>query len=288
MLPTMHFPTGQPLIKWRESAGGGVTGNIGSLWYFKDGKLVSDTSPGSAGSHGNRFPQVETRPGTPNHEGTAHVWSAPTNSTRCGAWRSMTVLQRSSDLITGVRVATGNADGSELRKGRVFHTTMGHDVAVERCGVYHYLSARNRVGSEQSNRRCQLLSLRRTRLVPRGHAEMDPAFAKGPVAASAGPGSKGHSRPSAQQGESSALRRSVRRRKRYFQELWCTTLSRRPTPSPRRALISGLRSMPFTCLEKVSGDMSITADIDPTKAGNPILIGTPDVPPDARCQRCLR
>jgi len=28
----------------------------GPLWYFKDGKLVSDPSPGRAGSHGARLP----------------------------------------------------------------------------------------------------------------------------------------------------------------------------------------------------------------------------------------
>ena len=52
---------------WRERKEG-----AGPLWYFKDGKLVSDTSPGSAGSHGNRLPfQIEARAGTPDYEGAA-------------------------------------------------------------------------------------------------------------------------------------------------------------------------------------------------------------------------
>ncbi len=34
----------------------------GPYWYWKDGKVVSDTSPGSAGQHGARLPfQVTTR-----------------------------------------------------------------------------------------------------------------------------------------------------------------------------------------------------------------------------------
>src|SRR5204863_4344594 len=36
--------------------------NAGPYWYYKDGKLVSDPSPGPAGAHGKRLPfQIENR-----------------------------------------------------------------------------------------------------------------------------------------------------------------------------------------------------------------------------------
>jgi uncharacterized protein len=46
---------------WRQR-----TEKAGPMWYFKDGKLISDPSPGSAGSHGMRRPfQITTR--EPDH-----------------------------------------------------------------------------------------------------------------------------------------------------------------------------------------------------------------------------
>ena len=51
----------------------GRTEKSGPLWYLKEGKLVSDDSPGPAGSHGARLPyQVVTRTApTPDYEGVA-------------------------------------------------------------------------------------------------------------------------------------------------------------------------------------------------------------------------
>ncbi|MGC1484072.1 MAG: ThuA domain-containing protein [Candidatus Acidiferrum sp.] len=109
----------------------------GPLWYFKDGKLVSDNSPGPAGSHGNRLPfQVETRvPEHPIMKGLPHVWMhAPDElyATLRGPGENMTVL------ATAHSDPNNNGTGHDepilmvlkYGKGRIFHTTMGHDVAA--------------------------------------------------------------------------------------------------------------------------------------------------------------
>ena len=48
----------------------------GPFWYYKDGKLVSDTSPGSAGAHGSRLPfQMTVRDANhPIVKGLPPVW----------------------------------------------------------------------------------------------------------------------------------------------------------------------------------------------------------------------
>ncbi len=69
----------------------------GPLWYFKDGKLVSDTSPGSAGSHGARIPfQVVTRQSEhPIMQGLPAAWMHAGDelyATLRGPGANMTVL----------------------------------------------------------------------------------------------------------------------------------------------------------------------------------------------------
>ncbi len=112
----------------------------GPLWYFKDGKLVSDTSVGSAGSHGARipFPVVTREPDHPIMRGLPTAWMHAADelyATLRGPGENMTVL------------ATAHSDrenkGTDrdepmlmvlnYGEGRVFHTTMGHDVAALSC-----------------------------------------------------------------------------------------------------------------------------------------------------------
>jgi type 1 glutamine amidotransferase len=162
----------------------------GPFWYFKDGKLVSDNSPGPAGSHGNRLPfQVETRaPEHPIMKGLPHVWMHGADelyATLRGPGESMTVL------------ATAHSDPSNhgtghdepvlmilnYGKGRIFHTTMGHDVAALSCVGFITTFQR---GTEWS------ATGRVTQKVPADFpkagsvsfrvdiAKMDPAFPNGP------------------------------------------------------------------------------------------------------------
>jgi hypothetical protein len=115
----------------------------GPMWYFKDGKLVSDNSPGSAGSHGNRLPfQVETRaPEHPIMKGLPHIWMHGADelyATLRGPGQNMTVLATAhSDQANH---GTGHDEPMLMvlnyGKGRIFHTTMGHDVAALSCAGF--------------------------------------------------------------------------------------------------------------------------------------------------------
>jgi len=162
----------------------------GPLWYFKDGKLVSDNSPGPAGSHGNRLPfQVETR--APEHaimKGLPHVWMHGADelyATLRGPGENMTVLATAhSDPANH---GTGHDEPMLMilnyGKGRIFHTTMGHDVAALSCVGFIATFQR---GTEWS------ATGRVTQKVPADFpkagsvsfrvdiAKMDPAFLNGP------------------------------------------------------------------------------------------------------------
>jgi type 1 glutamine amidotransferase len=119
------------------------TEKAGPMWYFKDGKLVSDNSPGPAGEHGNRLPfQVETRaPEHPIMKGLPHVWMHGADelyATLRGPGENMTVLATAhSDPANH---GTGHDEPMLMvlsyGKGRIFHTTMGHDVAALSCAGF--------------------------------------------------------------------------------------------------------------------------------------------------------
>jgi type 1 glutamine amidotransferase len=112
----------------------------GPMWYFKDGKLVSDSSPGTTGSHGARLPfQVVTRqPEHPIMRGLPSVWMHVADelyATLRGPGKNMTVLAtaHSDAKNKGTDQDEPMALVVNYGRGRVFHTTMGHDVSALSC-----------------------------------------------------------------------------------------------------------------------------------------------------------
>jgi len=110
------------------------------MWYFKDGKLVSDPSPGPAGAHGARLPfQVVTRqPEHPIMKGLPAVWMHAADElygTLRGPGTNMTVLAtaHSDPKNKGTDHDEPMVMVLKFGKGRVFHTTLGHDVAALSC-----------------------------------------------------------------------------------------------------------------------------------------------------------
>jgi len=113
----------------------GRTAQSGPYWFVKDGKLASDSSPGQTGSHGRRVPfQLAVR--EPNHpimRGLPPLWMHQGDELYArlrGPGRNMTVL--ASAYSDPANAGSGRDEPMLLAlsfgKGRVFHTTLGHDI----------------------------------------------------------------------------------------------------------------------------------------------------------------
>jgi uncharacterized protein len=112
----------------------------GPYWYYKDGKLTSDSAPGPAGMHGARLPYqvLAQQPEHPIMKGLPAAWMHVPDELygrMRGPGKNMTVLATAhSDLKNR---GTGFDEPMLLvlhyGKGRIFHTMMGHDVAALSC-----------------------------------------------------------------------------------------------------------------------------------------------------------
>jgi uncharacterized protein len=110
------------------------TEKAGPYWYYKDGKLVSDTTAGAAGSHGQRTPfQITVRGSHPITSGLPQTWMHQGDELYArmrGPGKNMSVL--ATAFSEPANSGTGRDEpilmALSYGKGRVFHTTLGHDV----------------------------------------------------------------------------------------------------------------------------------------------------------------
>ena len=110
------------------------------MWYVKDGKVVPDETPGPAGSHGARVPfAVNVRDAKhPITRGLPAVWMHQGDELYArlrGPGKNMTVL---ATALSDKENAGSGRDEPTLMvlshgKGRIFHTTLGHDVNGMSC-----------------------------------------------------------------------------------------------------------------------------------------------------------
>lgn len=112
----------------------------GPKWYFQNGKLTSDPSPGPAGLHGRRKPfRIAVRAADhPIMRGLPAEWMhAPDELyTRLrGPGKNMTVL--ATAYADPANRGTGFDEPMLMAlrwgKGRIFHTTLGHDALALSC-----------------------------------------------------------------------------------------------------------------------------------------------------------
>jgi type 1 glutamine amidotransferase len=133
--------------KWQgynQMIGEGGWGNQpGPYWYFKDGKLISDDSPGPTGSHGARHPfRVVIRNSKhPITKGLPPAWMHTGDELYArlrGPFEHVTVL--GTAFSDPENKGTGHDEAMLMAisfgKGRVFHTTLGHDVPAMQCAGF--------------------------------------------------------------------------------------------------------------------------------------------------------
>lgn len=108
----------------------------GPYWYFRDGRLVSDAARGPAGTHGRRLPfLINKRAEHAITRGLPAVWHHGGDELYAhlrGPGENMTVL--ATAYSDPANAGSGRDEPVMLvvsyGKGRVFHITLGHDVAA--------------------------------------------------------------------------------------------------------------------------------------------------------------
>ncbi len=115
-------------------------GASGPKWYFQNGRLTSDSAPGPAGMHGKRKPfRLTVRAGDhPIMRGLPQAWMHVADElyTRLrGPGKNMTVL--ATAYADPANRGTGFDEPMLMAlhwgKGRIFHTTLGHDALALSC-----------------------------------------------------------------------------------------------------------------------------------------------------------
>jgi type 1 glutamine amidotransferase len=120
--------------------GNRTTSAFGPMVRWRDGKMVTDTSEARCGNHGQRLPFVVTmrEPKHPIVKGLPEKWMHAGDELYdklCGPVKELTVVA-TAHSDPGNK-GTGEEEPMLMTirygKGRVFHTTLGHDVAAMQC-----------------------------------------------------------------------------------------------------------------------------------------------------------
>jgi type 1 glutamine amidotransferase len=119
---------------------GRTTQNSGPMVRFRDGKVVLDNKPGACGHHGARLPFLITMRDT-NHpiaKGLPTSWLHAADElydSLCGPAKELDVV--ATAYSDPANKGTGEQEPMLMTirygKGRIFHTTLGHDVAAMQC-----------------------------------------------------------------------------------------------------------------------------------------------------------
>ncbi|MFB3825321.1 MAG: ThuA domain-containing protein [Bryobacteraceae bacterium] len=123
--------------------GGRKAETFGPRIRWKDGRMALDTTPGTCGHHGARLPFVVTMRDRshPIAKGLPETWVHAADElydSLCGPAKEVTVVATAhSDPANR---GTGEEEPMLMTvrygKGRIFHTTLGHDVAAMRCAGF--------------------------------------------------------------------------------------------------------------------------------------------------------
>ena len=123
--------------------GNRTTDQFGKVAHFRNGKVFLDAGSRKCGNHGQRLPfQVTMRdPGHPIAKGLPLVWMHAGDELYdglCGPAEHLDVIGTAHSLETNHGTDQNEPMLMSIRygKGRIFHTTLGHDVAAMRCAGF--------------------------------------------------------------------------------------------------------------------------------------------------------